>query len=1119
MKTEPLRASLIVKTLFLTLLMLLPLGWSDSTLSGQEVTAKGVVTAANDGEPLWGVSVRVRGTQNGVATDMDGRFAIKCNIGDMLDFTYIGFKASFAKVGKREILINLEEDVKTMEQVVINGYTQTDIRKATGSVGILTEESLKDAPLANVDMLMQGKLAGVNVQAVSGRPGESAKVRIRGTSSITGNNEPLWVVDGVPLQKNIPNIGGSEMVRTGNFASLYANGVAGIPPQDIESITVLKDAAASAIYGSQAQAGVIVITTKKGKAGKLHLSYSGNVSIQTSPSRDHNLMNTEEKLAYEQSIWDEFSANGFANGTRYPVIGIIGQIRSGYGQFAGWTTAQQDAYIEQLKQTNTDWFQELFRNTVSTSHYLSASGGSDRLTYYVSGGINTNKGIVKRTSSDGYNFNTKIAAHPSDAVSMNFSASYNYLKSLSPGSNSTFDMFRYAYFANPYEKPYNEDGSYAADNTFFSLARVNGNNSSTLPDNGVNVFREMDHTTMNGTSSSTTLQGDITWRINEHFRLYGLASYTYSNDTFDNEVDQDTYSAWLDRPFEGSNTLSKRIYGSMTQTNNFNRGYILRAQADYNQTFNKIHHIRATAGAEIRDNYTKSLFRKVYGYDPVTGNFSLPLLVAGASGTFTESDMQSYQRIMNALSSQSRNQDRFASFYGTLGYVLMNRYTVEATVRSDGSNNFGAKEQFNLIWSTGVAWNIDEEKFMKNIKHIISSATLRLSTGLTGGVNKSVYPVLIMRYDTEFRNSATQAYRMGSVSSPPNPFLRWEHTQDWNGSIDLGFFRNRLNMNLSFYRRKGYDLVTPVRVVSSTGYDSQSYNTSEQVNQGVELMLSGTPIKTKDFTWSINGNISYNQNFLTKYESTTGSMQETSNYVGYPLGKIFSSYPTGIDATTGLYTFQLRSDADLSDPYSSDNYLYYIGTGNYPWTGGLSTHLSWKNLSLSISTSFSLGAKISNLVSNSNANYGKAWGSTKNAIYNTRYDVYTAHLNAVKDAAYRWTPDNPITDGYPRLIDAYGSVITDINGQQILKSQQVYSSMIQDGVFYENGSYWKIGSITLMYSLPSRLCRKIALESAGVSFTANNLWIITAYSGMNPETPGAVYPMSRSFSFGLNIGL
>ena len=1091
--------------LYILCLILLPLD-----VMAQSIRARGTVTA-EDGEPLMGVSVRVRGTQNGAQTDLDGHFAIDCKVGDILDFSYIGFKSFSSKSTVKELIVTMEEDVKTMEQVVVNGYTQTDIRKSTGSVGILTEKDLKDAPLANVDMLMQGKLAGVNVQAVSGRPGESAKVRIRGTSSITGNNEPLWVVDGVPLQKNIPTMG-SSYVRSGDFTQLYANGVAGIPPQDIESINVLKDAAASAIYGSQAQAGVIVITTKKGKAGKLHLSYSGNVSVQTAPSRDHNLMNTEEKLAYEQSIWDEFSAAGYASGGWYPKVGIIGQIRSGYGKFAGMTTAEQDAYIEQLKQTNTDWFQELLRNTVSTSHYVSASGGSDKLTYYVSGGINTNKGIVKKTSSDGYNFNAKISAHPSEKVSLNFDASFNYMKATA--SALSFDIFKYSYFANPYEKPYNEDGSYAADNTYFSQATVYGTTWTVLPSNGVSVMREIDETNALSTSASTTLRGDITWRLNDHFRLYGLASYTYSNDVSENEIGQNTYAAWDDRPFEYDTRTSKRIYGSLTQSNNFNRSWLMRAQANYNQTFNRIHHISAVAGTEIRGNYAQTLQSKMYGYDPKTGNYSTPLY-NHASPDYT-ADMNTYQKIISSLAGQSRTEDRFASFYGALDYVLMNRYVANATVRSDGSNNFGSNEQFNLIWSTGLAWNIDEEKFMKPLKNIISRATIRLSTGLTGGVNKSVYPVLIMTYDSDFRVGPTQFYRMGYVSSPPNPNLRWEHTQDWNGNIDLGFFKNRLNMNLSFYRRKGYDLVTQVRVVSTTGFSTQSYNTSEQINQGVELMLSGSPIKSKDWNWNISGNIAYNQNVLTKYESPNGGLG-ADLYVGYPLGHIFSGKSTGINPETGIYNFQLRSDAVINsnaDLRKDDNYVYYIGTSNYPWTGGLSTNLSWKNLSLSISTSFSLGAKLLNYISPQSYydNTGMTGATNKFVSGRTIYDIYTAHLNTVKDAAYRWTPDNPVTDGYPRLMDAFG---TDLR----LDVDQPAGSRAFSGIYYEDGSYWKIGSITLAYNFPDHILRPYGISSLGLNFTANNLWIITSYKGMNPETPGAVYPMSRSFSFGLNIGL
>lgn len=1070
-------------------------------------TVQGIVQDAA-GEPLPGVNIREKGGEGIAVSDINGRFRMAVPANTVLVFTYLGYKSVEQQAKGKDMVVVLTEDHKQLNEVVISsGYFQTDIRKSTGSVGILQSDDLKDAPLANVDMLMQGKLAGVNIQATSGRPGESAKIRIRGTSSITGNNEPLWVVDGVPLQKDLPPMG-NTYVRTGDFSTIYANGVAGINPQNIESITVLKDAAAAAIYGSQAQAGVIVITTKKGKAGATRVNYSGSVSIQTSPSRDANLMNSAEKLAYEQSIWDEFSAEGFAKGTYYPRIGIVGQIRSGYGKFAGMSVDEQDAYIRQLSGTSTDWFEAMFRNTVSTSHNIAVSGGSDKMTFYVSGGLSTNKGIVKKTSSDGYNFSAKINGTPSDRLSYSVSADFSRMESLSPCN--AFDIFHYAYFANPYEKPYNANGSYAADETYFSLPTINGSVSAILPPNGFNMMREIDQTTTEATSISTTLRADLTWRITNDFKLYGLASYTHSSDESDNEVGQHTYTAWLDRPFEFGSLTSRRIYGSLTQTSNANSSWMLRAQASYSKDFRRIHHISAVFGTEVRKNYAKTLFSKRYGYDPVTGNHSFPLPVEGTD--ITASTMESYKNIIDACSGQSRTENAFASFYGALDYVLMNRYIANVTARSDGSNNFGSKEQFNMTWSAGLAWNIDEEKFMKRLQPVVSHATLRLSTGLTGGVNKSVYPVLIMTYLNSFRNSSTQAYRMGSIGNAPNAHLRWERTHDWNASIDLGFLRDRINLNISGYRRRGYDLVTPVLVVSTTGFHRQSYNTSEQVNSGVEFAVNATPVRTKHFTWNVATNISYNQNVLTGYRSPTGSVLG-NYYEGYPLGKIFTGIPTGINPKTGIYNFRPRPDAifnDLADRRKFSNYFYYIGTSDYPWTGGLSTHLTYKDFSLSINTSFSIGGKVKNLI-DPPATYMSLSGSHTNTILTSRNDLYTAHLNVPKAAAHRWTEDHPVTDGYPRLIDAYGPALN-------LDVDQPSLSAVTDGVFYENASYWKISGITLTYSFPERIYKKMRMTGLGLSFTANNLWIVSGYSGMNPETPGAVYPMSRSFSFGLNLG-
>ena len=1073
-----------------------------------------ITVVDSNGEPLPGATIKSSDKKIGTTTDINGKVSLWVAKGSTLSISYIGMQSKVIKMTKAlKGVVTLEDDAKTLDQVVVTGYTQTDVRKSTGSVSIIGGTELNDAPLKNVDMLLQGKMAGVSVQAVSGRPGEAAKVRIRGVSSITGSSEPLWVVDGVPIQKNIPAMG-NTYINSGDFSTLYANGVAGISPQNIESINVLKDASAAAIYGSQAQAGVIVITTKKGEQGRTRVSYSGSVSVQTSPVRDDNLMNSQEKLAYEQGIWDEFSARGYTNGTYYPVIGIVGQIRSGYGKYAGWTKEQQDSYIAELGQQSTDWFDQLFQNTLSTSHSISVSGGTDKQTFYISGGMSTNNGIVRRTSSDSYNFSAKINGTPLKNLSYSASIDFSYLKSMSP--SQSFDIFKYAYFANPYERLYNADGSYRGDETYFSMANANSESVGALPSNGVNVMREINETTTKGTSNSTLLRADLTWRPIKDLRIYGLASATFANDDSDNEIGKDTYAAWSDRPFEGNQYLtSRRVYGSKTNMASKNVSWLARLQASYAHTFKELHRVSAVGGTEVRYNKATSIASKMYGYDPLTGNHTTPLYLSQLSdGKLTQSDQQNYRDILNQLNSYSMTESAFASFYGAVDYVYNNKYVWNATVRSDGSNNFGSKEQFNLTWSTGLAWNIDEEPFFNSLRPLFTRATVRVSTGLTGGVNKTVYPQVIMNYQNFYRSSDTDNYRIGTVNSAPNPNLRWEHTRDYNASLDFGMLKDRLNVYFSAYRRRGYDLVTSVRVVSTTGYSTQSYNTTEQINQGFELSVNGTVLKTKDFSWSLAGNVSYNQNYISKYDAPNGS-SFNSVTLDYPQGAIFSGKSMGINEMTGIYNYELRPEVDItmSDQLRDyKNYVYYLGTSNAPWTGGISTNVSYKNFTLSMSGSFSLGNLISNHITVPQSSSSLNKKSRTNEIQLDIYDVWTAQFNKSRDAANRWTPTNPVTNGSPRLIDPFGEEL-------YLHIDQPASSSIQNSIYYESGSYFKLGSLSLMYNMPNKVVQSMGLSSMGFSFTASNLFMITGYSGLNPETPGAVYPISRSFSLGVNIGL
>ena len=1068
-----------------------------------------VTIVDENGEPLPGATVKASDKPLGVVSDVNGRASLWAATGSTLTISYVGMQTRTLKVSRPLTgKIVLENEATTIDQVVVNGYQRTTKRRVTGSVATLTADDLKDRPLANVDMLLQGKIAGVDVKAVSGRPGESAKIRIRGTNTITGNAEPLWVVDGVPLQKDIPYISSSQ-IRAGDFNDIFANGISGINPNDIETVTVLKDASAAAIYGSRAAGGVIVVTTKRGKEGKMSISYSTNLSLVTSPPRDADLMNSQEKLAWEQELWDEFSQPYFERGERYPVVGLVGMIRSGYGKYAGMTKEEQDAEIARRGETTTDWFKQLFRNSISNSHYLSLSGGSDKSTYYVSLGYSHNNGLVKHTDYDHYNIGTKIDMKPNKRVKAGLSLNASWQKS--GASSLGVSPFTYAYFANPYETPYNEDGSYRADETYWELRLANGDQTLQMPENGFNVMRELDNTSNETRNFDMQAIANLSVTITDKLNFEGLASYGYVSNMGDNINGRDTYAAWLDRPFENNQLYSKRTYSSITQNSAYNTNYNLRGQLHYFNTFREHHYLSTLFGAEIRGQYSKSIYEKRYAYDDLSGNSAMPVYPE-TGRDFSYNELLTYAAIMDGLSGQSIGEDRFASFYFSLDYVLMKRYVASLTARTDGSNNFGSDEQFNPTGSLGLSWNIDQEQFMQALKPVVSSLSLRAAFGYTGNINKTVYPQLVMDYGKSYRRTNDDYYRKGSIRNAPNPSLRWEKTRDWKVSLDAGFWNERLHVTTEFYNRRTYDAVSAITVPYTTGFSTQSYNTSTLENVGMEFSVMASIIKKKDWGLSLSANIAYNRNKLLEFQSPTSGLS-AGTHVGYPLGSIFSGKVQGIDPELGIYTYELRPDAVINsaaDRNNYNNYLFYIGTGNAPVNGGYSVSGHYKNLSVSLGGSYSIGGKILNNIT-CPVSYNTIEGEQTEQIPTQQNDLYVNHLNVNRDVVNRWTADNPRTDANPRILDAYGEYYG-------LNNQMIHYSTITQASMLEDVSYFKLGSASVCYSFDKKVISPLMLSSLAVSFTMNNLFTITDYSGIDPETPGAVYPMARTFTFGVSVG-
>lgn len=1086
------------------------------TAAAQSMRFSGRVTDT-DGAPVIGAGlVCIEKNTAGTTTDLDGNFSITLPAGaKTVKFSSVGMKELVYQLipGRTEnIRIIMEWENTELDQVVVTGYAQTSVKRITGSVAVLNSEKFEAKAISSVDALMQGEVAGVSIKSLSGQPGTQAKITIRGSNNITGSSAPLWVVDGVPLQSESPVLS-SEQLATGGFDNIFVNGIGNINPNDIESITILKDAAAAAIYGSRAANGVIVVTTKKGEAGKMRISYNNTFSWSFKPERSLNLMNSSEKLSWEDELWNEFSAAKYAasltdNTVIYPVVGIVGQIRAGLGDFASMKgdKAAQDKYIESLRNVDTNWYNLLFRNSFSQGHHLSLSGGFGKSTYYVALGLNDEDGMLIHNDYRRYNVNAKMTLTPTDWARIDVGMEAARQESKMP--YSTVDPFYYAFFSNPYERAYNADGSYAADNTWFTLGYYNGRGAEqVMPKNGFNIIRELDSNYSKTANTNGTFRAQTDFRIIEPLHFVGLVSYSYSNNSTDKVIDKYSYSAFRDRL--GSDDRSQtNLYGNISQNRTNRNSYVARGHFSFNKTFAETHTVNLLAGAELRGSGSNTIFTKRYNYDPKTGTTSLPQISGPQDEWLSE---------VEKLNGEYFSKTRYASFYASADYYLGKSIVLNASFRTDGSSNFGSNKQFNPTWSAGAAWHIGEEAWMKKALPALSHATLRAAYGFTGDVNTSTSHLLVIQYlQQQYRYFGDETFNLGTIPSAPNPDLGWEKTQDAKAGLDFGLWKDRLTLNTEYYYRLSTDVVTSSPVQSTTGFTHVYFNAADIMNSGIELTLNGKIIQTKDWGLSAAVNFAYNYNKVLKYNPVSKSgITSKDRYVeDYPTGAIFSGKYAGIASDTGLYQFELRPDATIStatDLNKPDNYRYFLGTTIAPYTGGFNLSASWRQLRLSISGVYSFGCKTyENFrypASYSNASHS---GVSTETVQSQFSDLYGNHLNVEKDRTNRWTATHTTGVKYPRIYDYF-------DGKYNFASYNPMDSSIIDAVYLKNNSYLRIKSIILTYSLPGAAVKKMRMRGLSFNVSLNNFFTFTKYDGMDPEIPGATYPTTRSVSAGMNI--
>ena len=865
----------------------------------QQIAVKGHVKDTT-GEPVIGANVLVKGTTNGTITDFDGNFMLNVPKDAILSVSFVGYKSAEVKAAST-VMVTLEDDSQVLDAVVVIGYGSVKKNDMTGSVTAIKPDKLNKGLITNAQDMMTGKIAGVSVISKGGAPGEGATIRIRGGSSLTAENDPLIVIDGLAMDnKGVKGL---------------ANPLSMVNPNDIESFTVLKDASATAIYGSRASNGVIIITTKKGQAGaRPTISYDGNVSVSTVKSTV-DVMDGDQFRSFIKDIWGEDS----------------------------------EAYSK-LGNANTDWQKEIFRPAVSTDHNLTISGGLKNMPYRVSFGYTNQNGIVKTSKFERYTASVSLA--PSffeDHLKVNANlkgmiAKNRYADGSAVGSAVSFDPTQSVRSDDPYHQYYfdgyfqwNTDASSLNDDTWKRTFNSNA------PGNPVALLEEKDDRAI-----SKSLIGNLELDYKFHF-LPDLHAHVNGG------MDLSTGKQYTDvSPYSSTNNY----YGSYGWEQKDKYNLSLNAYLQYSKDFTDKHRFDVMAGYEWQHFHDTS-DQEYWGLYPLSNNV-------------VENRGQRY----NNTSSGSATESYLVSFFGRVNYTLLDRYLFTATVRQDGSSRFHKNNRWGLFPSFALGWKLKEEAFLKDVD-VLSDLKLRLGYGITGqqNINSGDYPYLAV-YETNKDGAYYPILGEGITYRPNayNPDLKWEKTTTYNVGLDFGFLNNRINGAVDYYYRKTTDLLNSVFVSAGTNFKNKVLsNVGSLENSGIEFSINAKPVVTTDWTWDLGFNITYNKNEITKL--TTGDsenyyvaagdnigggrdMKAMAHAVGHPASS-FYVYQQVYDENGKPIENEFVDRNGDGTINGDDRYFYKKPTADVLM--GLTSRLSYKSWDFS----FSLRASLNNYVYNS----------------------------------------------------------------------------------------------------------------------------------------------------------
>ena len=1065
------------------------------SMAAQTRTVTGSVFDKADNQPVIGATIAVMSAQgtvaHGTTTDLDGKFKLEVPSGTQnLTCRFMGYTTTtiHLQTGKDNYTVYMENDSKQLNELVVTGYQAIDRRKLTSAVTTIKMSDEIIGGVNNIDQALAGQIAGLSSVTSSGSPGAPVKLRIRGTASLSGTQDPLWVLDGIPLEgTDIPS-----MEDLQDIDNIYQTSIAGINPQDIESITVLKDAAATAIYGARAANGVIVITTKKGKAGKPQINFSMKLTYNPKTDIDRlNLLNSDEKVDLELGLLQ-------SDYTYRENKGDVARIIAGYGltdayKAGGWNALSPEAQadINALRAVNTDWNDILFRGVFNQEYNVSLSGGSEKATYYSALGYYVEQGNVESVKNDRFNLTLKTDYRINSKLKVGASVFANRRKQrsyLTYNEGFTNPVY-YSRIANPYMRPFDDEGNYIYDT---NVQHRQGDDI--VPD--FNIFEERANTSNENTFTSLMSIFDAEFKWNEHFKVTSQFGLQWDENMIEKYAGQDSYAMRREKEqhqYNGTTVLPEG--GSNKITENHSSQWTWKAMAEYQNRFKDIHELELMAGTEIRHNEDKSLYSAVYGYDARTLT-SKPIIFPN------EEKAESVP-----LHTETYLENAFVSWFATGSYTLLHRYTLGGSIRFDGSDIFGVAKKYLYLplYSVSGLWRISDEPFMKNVT-VINHLGLRASYGLQGNIDKNTSPYLIGIYDqtTILPGNSEDAIR---PSSAPNPDLRWEKTQSANIGMDLSLWDNIISLSVDYYYRKGTDLIGLRMLPLETGYTSTTVNWAQMENEGVEVALTTRNIHTKDFTWFTNLNFGYNDNTVLRETVAENAIKPSRE--GYSVGAIFAYKTAGLDdegyplfltqdgrKVTATEFFKLNNAGASTLSAEEQRNLYsYIGSTEPKVSGGFMNTFKYKRVTLGINCIFNFGMYVQTTPTYDPTNYDRG-------------------LNSNRDILNRWTPDHTNTT-LPKLMTENDGR----TGEYLrYKEQNLFREL---DIWVKKQNYFRFESIRLGYELPEKWLKPVGIKSASVSLEGRNLWVIASnyHNYLDPETMGNPYaaPIPKSFIFGLNV--